>query len=540
MAIPKQITNNEQKDYDSIYQENFVKRNDPATIGTKAMNRQLGNGIKNTLGGGGNDTLISTPLITTNTPTDAPITADGTLMRESELGYTAASGGAMPGLSDMEKDKYAAYATGYGRSGDASGAYDSVEGGDGSGVQGGGGNGSNYNQAVLDEEARLNTLLDEEAAAINQQYSQQYNQMLTQAEQRLARGGASPFTGGIAGQVEDYMSAAEIQAMSQLAMNRDAKLKDIELKRGDVSVQALKNQFENLNLEMATVAQRFQYTQDLASYVIGGQLTIADAQAMSEQYGLENVQDTIVNAVQAQINSGLMPYDAALEELEKLGIDSSGITEPKVPETYPSFSLSETATNFESSLSDALDAVGGQGVDNPIAKVIGTTVAAAGTGAMVGGLPGFIIGGIAGLIGGIASNNAQNVSADDLSQVANPILTNNFMVENGQAFIDGTFGELTVTKPAGSSVDGDGLYNDSFAFQLDGGTVYTYTGADVMTLAVVLSQMGKSADPKYAQIFETAERVYNSEDTFGFMGISDLMGGKFQTVRELYKNKFNK
>ena len=238
MAVaPKLITNREEEDYASLYQDNFVKRNDPAMLGTKAMNRQLSQGVQNTMSG--NDVILgdtkNDPETPTTPATDCPpgytrnaqnicVLIPSTTNVFSETERASAS-------DAVEQQKYAGMATGYGRSGDLSGAYDMPElkkfepcdpgyqrNAEGICVliESPSSTGNNMRQIIDEEQQRLNQLLTDEERYLNEEFNKYYDNLVRQAEQRDARSGTSPFTGGIARGLEDYMSAAEIEALGNL------------------------------------------------------------------------------------------------------------------------------------------------------------------------------------------------------------------------------------------------------------------------------------------------------------------------------------
>lgn len=643
---PKKVKPNNNQDYASIYEENFVKTNNPAQLGQQAFARQLSNGVRNKLNPGqtGQGTFISSgdptfvdpgssvragsggssggtinpnrgttivDPVTYNqspsangsgtmgvgagggveidrfggftlgenqsparlTPTTGPITMtpgnngyglfdgrvdvekfgdpyegrvlpqigeDGTLMRQSELGYTAASGGAspVPSLSDIlasEEER------GYGMDGDkvqtSEGGDGEGEGGDGS--TGGGGGVEVFNNNVSTEEARLTELLDQEEAFINQQYAQQYNQMLAMAENRAAREGTMPFTGGIARQIEDYMSAGEIQQMTQLAMMRDQALTEIRLNRDNVRNQALQNTMNNLQLETAALDQKFQYTQGFAAYVINGDMTLEQAQTYADQYGLGNITDTITNAVKQQILAGAMSTEMAAEELAALGIDTAFLDDIKGAGefTFTDFSTSAEAGELEGAISAVLTEAGGAS--------FGQILAGAGIGAVTGAAAGAIlpVGGpiVGAIVGAIAGGiNAANVDLNpgDLGQITSTLFKRELLLEQGESIISGDIDTMTFVRPAGQSNTYGQMANQ---FQVTvNGELYTMDGADIMVLAAALKQKGYStSDARYKALFETANQVKQSSNTVNFSRVLDAaLGQRYSTIIKFYNQVF--
>lgn len=645
---PKKVKPNNNQDYASIYEENFVKTNNPAQLGQQAFARQLSNGVRNKLNPGqtGQGTFISSgdptfvdpgssvragsggssggtinpnrgttivDPVTYNqspsangsgtmgvgagggvqidkfggftlgqnetparlTPTTGPITMtpgnngyglfdgrvdvgkfgdpyegrvlpqigeDGTLMRQSELGYTAASGGAspVPSLNDIlasEEER------GYGMDGNnvqtSEGGDGGGGGGDGSGSTGGEGGGNVFNDNVSAEEVRLTELLDQEEAFINQQYAQQYNQMLAMAENRAAREGTMPFTGGIARQIEDYMSAGEIQQMTQLAMMRDQALTEIRLNRDNIRNQALQNTMNNLQLETAALDQQFQYKQGFAAYVINGDMTIDEAQAYADQYGLGNITDTITNAVTQQILAGAMTTDMATQELEALGIDTAFLDDIKGAGeiTFTDFSTSVEAGELESSINSILDSSEMNIFD--WGGLAAMTAAGAAAGTIVPGLGnavGAILGGIAGLVVGI---NARDISPADFTKAATPLFNSTFMTSEGTSFLSGEHDSISVSKPAGQANTYGGL-GQTHIINIDGET-YELQGSDLVVLAAALKKKGYSTtDPKYKAIFDAAKSAYDSYQSFGSFGaaLDTVFGNRYFVINKLYEAAF--
>lgn len=643
---PKKVKPNNNQDYASIYEENFVKTNNPAQLGQQAFARQLSNGVRNKLnpgqtgqgtfissgeptfvdpgssvraGSGGSaggtinpnrGTTIQDPVTYNQSPSangsgtlgvgagggaaidrfqgygvaedqtagmlnaaTGPITMtpgnngyglfdgrvdvekmdpyagrvlpqlgeDGTLMRQSELGYTAASGGKspVPTLDDIlatEEER------GYGM--DGNNVYDPNKTSEGGGDSGdGGGDGvtgvENFNQNVTTEVDRLNALLDEEEAFINQQYAQQYNQMVAMAENRAAREGTMPFTGGIARQIEDYMSAGEIQQMSQLARMRDQALTEIRLNRDNVRNQALTNVMNNLQLETAALDQKFQYKQGFASYVINGDMTLAEAQAYADQFGLGNITETITNAVSQQILAGAMSKEMAATELEALGIDTAFLDDIKGAGElqFSDFSTSEEAGELEGAISDVLTEAGGAS----FGQIITGVLAGAGTGALAGAiLPvgGPIVGAIVGAIaGGINAANV-DLNANDLTQITSTLFQRQVILEQGESIISGELDSMTFVRPAGQD-NTYGQLSNQFQVTVNGET-YTMDGADIMVLAAALKQKGYSTtDARYKALFETAAQVKQSSNVVNFSRVLDAaLGQRYSTIIKFYNQVF--
>jgi hypothetical protein len=575
MAVaPKLITNREEEDYGSLYQDNFVKRNDPAMLGTKAMNRQISQGVQNTMSG--NDVILgdtkNDPETPTTPTTDCPPGYERNAQNICVLiptSTTVFSDAERTSLSAVEQQKYARMATGYGRSGDLSGAYDMPKlkkfepcdpgyqrNAEGICVliESPSSTGNNMRQIIDEEQQRLNQLFTDEERYLNEEFNKYYDDLVRQAEGRAAREGTSPFTGGIARQLEDYMSAAEIEALGKLQMERNRQLTDLRQRKDNIRTQAVRNVLEQKTAEMQTIDQQIQYSQQLAQYVISGSLTLEDANQLADELGLSNTQELIADAVQKQVTAGAFTEEEAKAELENLGIDPNILTGEPGGGGGKDTDIANTAAANQ--FNEELDSLLGEFNFGEVGKgriaftdILAATGAGAATGAIAGAavsagvlaLPGALIGGVVGMIGGFATVlGSQQINERDLPQLLNPIIDAGIITDS---FYNGNSENITVTKSPTAN-NSENFLDDTYAITVDGKN-YSFEGADLLTLAAVLKRAGKNNAEKYPQyqaIFTEANKIYSRGTGSGIseLSLESYFGLKRSNAFQIYKKVFNK
>jgi hypothetical protein len=551
MAVaPKLITNREEEDYASLYQDNFVKRNDPAMLGTKAMNRQLSQGVQNTMSG--NDVILgdtrNDPQAPTTPTTDCQPgykrNAQGICVVDSPTAYsTAEQTAASTPVFGSTVDLY-----------DNGSSYEGPslpeEDDDDKKQVGGqvGGQGNTMRQTIDEEQQRLNQLFTDEERYLNEEFNRYYDDLVRQAEQRDARSGTSPFTGGIARGLEDYMSAAEIEALGNLQMERDRRLTDLRQRKDNIRTQSIKNVLEQKTAEMQTIDQQIQYSQQLAQYVISGSLTLEDANQLADELGLSNTQELIADAVQKQVTAGAFTEEEAKAELENLGIDPNILT-GKTGGGQDIVTSTEAASEF----SQELDSILGD-FDFDLGEALAVGIAGAGTGAAVGagiGLAGgvfapvsvplgTVVGTVVGFVGGFISGGwgTTSINERDLPLLFNPILESGIVTDS---FYNGESKKIEVLKTP-SANNSKHYLDDAYAITVDG-TNYSFEGADLLILASVLKRQGKNNAEKYPQyqaIFTEANKIYSRGYGPVEGSVDNFFGLKRSNSFEIYKKIFNK
>lgn len=387
------------------------------------------------------------------------------------------------------------------------------------------------------EEQKINETLDAESNFIQQQFNAQYNQFLQMATSRAeARGSlaAQGFTGGIGQQIQDFLSAAEMQQLNQLMMQRDTALQDIELQRGNAKMQAMQNYLAQLDLQNTTLQAQTQFGQTLAQMVLGGNLSLEEAEAVAAEQGLDSVQSIFESAIQAQIDAGTMDKATAVAELEKLGLSGDFLD---VKDVIEGFEYSEEGKVMAEQLETLF-----AGPDSGEAAVMaGANVGAfMGAGALIGSIfPGFgtVIGGAIGLLVGTVATavgkEQMAIDQEDMQDLITNFGESPFTAQYGADAINGEFESIDIKAPAGGST-----YGAKFQVSLDNGGYKEMTGEQLVTLAIVLKQQNFTGE-KYNQIYEQAEKVYETgRGNFLEATFSNISADRQYNLKTLYESVF--
>jgi len=387
------------------------------------------------------------------------------------------------------------------------------------------------------EEQKINETLDAESNFIQQQFNAQYNQFLQMATSRAeARGSlaAQGFTGGIGQQIQDFLSAAEMQQLNQLMMQRDTALQDIELQRGNAKMQAMQNYLAQLDLQNTTLQAQTQFGQTLAQMVLGGNLSLEEAEAVAAEQGLDSVQSIFESAIQAQIDAGTMDKATAVAELEKLGLSGDFLD---VKDVIDGFEYSEEgkkmAEELETLFADPDDAEEGVALG---ANIGAFTAVGAGIGSFFppfGTVIGGVIGFIAGSISGVSNAQDMAIAQEDIGDLVSNFGESAFAEQYGADAINGEFESIDIKAPAGAST-----YGAKFQVSLDNGGYKEMTGEQLVTLALVLKQQNFEGE-KYNQIYEQAKKVYEAGRGNTFQAtISNIGADRQYNLKTLYESVF--
>lgn len=542
--FPKRVTTNDEKDYASIYEDNFIRNNDPAALGQQAFARQLSQGIQRGLR---EEPKPETPVVAPTKPAVGP-----RLEEMQGQGAGAQVPPVVPGLygaggqqqatamqqAVIEQDALvaqearvpsAAQLAGY-RTADVPSPVPQEEPvreeePTDSATQ-------VFETGLADEEKKLQERLDAETNFIQQQFNQKYNEFLQKATREAESRGslaAQGFGGGIGQQIEDFLSAQEIEQLGQLYRERDAALQDVKLQMADIPALARQNYIQNLQLENASLEARTAFSQNLSQLVLSGSMSLQEAEAISQQYGLQSVQSVFESAIQAQIAAGTMDKTAAKAELDRLGLNSDFLE--KEGQTFGSFALSEEASKLEGFITDALkDASGGN-----FGQKLTTAFGAAGVGfAVSGGNP---IGALIGLAVGTVTAITQDVNVTDLGKVTPSLFQSDLMVNEGEDIINGNFEEMSIVRGVGQDNEYGQMAN-IFQVTIDGAT-YQMEGADLMVLAAALKRNNYPESDKYKQLFDIAAQVKESAKVLTAGRLFDAVTGqRYTTVVQLYNAAF--
>lgn len=545
--IPKLVNRNEEKDYATIYEDNFIRKNDPAELGNQAFTRQLGQGL--------------TQSVTGQMPTQQPFQQQSETDLSCPPGYQRDASGRCVTTQQyydtvredfIETQKTNNAATGYGRSGDL----DALEA---SGVN----INTTYTPPVIggtyvppvvpesepdqepdtepeqvtaprspytQEEQNLYATLDAEAQQVAEDYQRQYENLLARARtQAEARGSlaAQGFGGGIGQQIRDYLSAGEIQLLTELEQKKDAALKEIELKRDQVPDLALENEAKRVQLANANMQLKTQFAMDLATSVTSGLKSLDDAQAFAEEYGLQNIQDLIISAAKAEIKAGA---DAAVirQNLIDVGIDPTLLDE-EIKEEKPFTEISndflgladkalERADMDDKTLDSFFESMRESGVLGAAVGTVATPILF--TFGLWGMLPDF------------------GVGKEDRDVLTTNLVSTDFyqtFAEQLQS-TDGMQGEISYVRDLSTQGAGLGYYNDSYRITV-GGEVYTMQGVDVVTLVATLKAANFTIPQ---QLQKLANEVYNEGLGTGFARFAQAFGGKENYAEQLFETVFKK
>jgi len=384
---------------------------------------------------------------------------------------------------------------------------------------------ASYDAGIRDEETRLNEQLDAEVEAVLQNYNQRYNQFMQLAINRGAvRGNLEQqgFTGGIGQQIQDYLSTQEMVALDALMRERDQALQAIELERGNIPDIAKTNYIQSLQLESATSEARLAFSQQLSQRVLDGSMSLAEANGLAQEYGLQDVQSVFQTAIEAQIAAGTMDKAGAIAELERLGLDTSFLDEQK---TYENWQMSNEATQLENRMMAVLNNI----PDSDWGEKVGTVMAGVAAGSIFPG-PGWIIGGIAGLYAAFE----QDVNKADMSKVSSSLMASDLMMNEGPEIWNGDFSSLEITKPAGQATSN--AAQQEYLITVDG-TQYSMEGADIMALAVAL-KAGSYSKTQYKALFNTAKTIFNNMPADPGGAFDSVTGGRYSTIKKIYDKTF--
>ena len=386
---------------------------------------------------------------------------------------------------------------------------------------------------VADGEQKLYDQLQAERDVILQEYNVKYEALLAKAQQAAeARGSLASqgFGGGIGQSIQEYLSAAEINQLMMLDMEKEQKLEALRQAEENVPMQAMENEMKALQLGAATMELKSQFAQSLATSVVSGSTGLDDAQAMAEEYGLENIQDLIIRAAKAEIKAGQSP-EVVKQNLIELGIDPALLTET-AEEAAITGNFTETSNDFLASLQRALSdadkndltldsfyenayasGMGGIGTANlmtPIMALVGS----------LGFLPDFGIG------------------SEDLSVMAGDLMQTTFYKDFAEQLQSsaGMSSEVRGIRDIATQSQGLGFYNDNYILTVDG-QQYTMKGQDIVTLVATL----KASNLKIPEgLLAIAEEVYNEDLGTGWMRFKEAFGGNASYSKELYKQIMNK
>ena len=520
--IPKLVNRNEEKDYATIYEDNFIRKNDPAELGNQAFTRQLGQGL--------------TQSVTGQMPTQQPFQQQSETDMACPPGYQRNAAGRCELIQTSEntysaekreeltQDEnqaaiYDAYSTGYGRS--APPVVPESEPETETEPEQVAAPTSPYTQ----EEQNLYATLDAEAQQVAEDYQRQYENLLARARtQAEARGSlaAQGFGGGIGQQIRDYLSAGEIQQLTQLEQQKDAQLKEIELRRGQVPDLALRNEAERLQLANANMQLKTQFAMDLATSVTSGLKSLDDAQAFADQYGLQNIQDLIISAAKAEIKAGA---DEAVikQNLIDVGIDPTVLDE-EIKDEKP---FTEISNDFLGLADKALERA-----DKDEAGME-AFFEASGESGILGAVTGYTFAGLATVFGLNAFFPDFGVGTEDRAVLTTDLLSTDFYQTFGEQLQseDGMAGKIDYTRDLSTQNAGLGYYNDSYRITV-GDEVYTMQGADVITLVATLTAGNFKVPTKLLQL---ANEVYNKGLGTGFARFMSGLGSKESYAEQLFE-----
>jgi hypothetical protein len=530
--IPKLVNRNEEKDYATIYEDNFIRKNDPAELGNQAFTRQLGQGL--------------TQSVTGQMPTQQPFQQQSETDMACPPGYernarmqcvpiqSVEEGtsyvsdpvnpqSAQQGLTDLyyNENIYKKYDEGYGRSAPPVVPESEPETETETETEQVAAPTSPYTQ----EEQNLYATLDAEAQQVAEDYQRQYENLLARARtQAEARGSlaAQGFGGGIGQQIRDYLSAGEIQQLTQLEQQKDAQLKEIELRRGQVPDLALRNEAERLQLANANMQLKTQFAMDLATSVTSGLKSLDDAQAFADQYGLQNIQDLIISAAKAEIKAGA---DEAVikQNLIDVGIDPELVDE-EIKDEKP---FTEISNDFLGLADKALERA-----DKDEAGME-AFFEASGESGILGAVTGYTFAGLATVFGLNAFFPDFGVGTEDRAVLTTDLLSTDFYQTFGEQLQseDGMAGKIDYTRDLSTQNAGLGYYNDSYRITV-GDEVYTMQGADVITLVATLTAGNFKVPTKLLQL---ANEVYNKGLGTGFARFMSGLGSKESYAEQLFE-----
>jgi len=386
---------------------------------------------------------------------------------------------------------------------------------------------------VADGEQKLYDQLQAERDVILQEYNVKYESYLAKAQQAAeARGSLASqgFGGGIGQSIQEYLSAAEINQLMMLEMEKEQKLEALRQAEENVPIQAMENEMKALQLGSATMELKSQFAQSLATSVVSGSTGLDDAQAMAEEYGLENIQDLIIRAAKAEIKAGQSP-EVVKQNLQELGIDPALLTETAEEATITG-NFTETSNNFLTSLQGALadadknDLTLDSFYENLFSSgFIGSTLAVSGTPLM-------------GLIGSLGLLPDFGLGAEDLGVMAGDLMQTTFYQDFAEQLQSsaGMASQVSGTRDVATQSQGLGFYNDNYILNVDG-QQYTMKGQDIVTLVSTLKASNLKIPAGLAAI---AEEVYNEGLGTGFMRLKEVVGGNASYSQELYKQIMNK
>jgi uncharacterized protein YaaW (UPF0174 family) len=398
----------------------------------------------------------------------------------------------------------------------------------------------------------LTTQLTQQISEAEQFYAREYDRILNQIAMRGRQSQVGGFTGGIQEQIAQFASAAEIQQLNALAVERNSTIQGLQAQFADIPLQAQKYANELLSAELQNENIRTQALSTLYTDVLNGVRTIEEAQAFADQYGLGNVQQLMdrVRLSQLTLNprideeGNVIAY--TMEDLQTMYPDKTPEELQEILDTinagnqiqdYGSLSAEEQALaqSFEETLNGRLTDADGALLGATALGTVATFLAVFGP---VGwGLGTAIV--IGGLIAGAFTGSNLTVGQDDLNDVVADFGRTNFFKEDG--IIQGLFtasSEVSITDPsaiADQKVRGYGELNDIFTITVDG-KENSLEGYQLLTLAMSLYKQGVLDDPANAAIKETADRIYKSMPAIdGARILGGLSGDVRNTVYKLYK-----
>lgn len=420
---------------------------------------------------------------------------------------------------------------------------------------------SNSVQTRVDD---LTNNLNQRINQAEQFYAREYDRILNQIAMRARQSQVGGFTGGIQEQINQFASAAEIQQLNALAVERNNTIQSLEAERANIPMQAQQYANELLTAELQNENIRTQALSTLYTDVLNGVRTIEEAQAFADQYGLGNIQELMdrVQTVQAEqilasnpnVNEKGEIVPHTIESLRAL-YEQYGITktDAELQEILDGMgkgvidftSLEEREALIATELSEVLDTTNKDGATTGLISGLIT----AGIAAMTIPGPGWIVGLIsigAGLIVGSVVNN-EIPDQEDVNKILSDFGNTSLFTGTDEAdvpFVNTILsgeGEITLKDPSAmqnEAPSGYGFLNDTYTMNFMG-TDHKMKGHQIMTLAVILNNKGVLDN--YPALKAKAEVIYKSMPTAELERLFGEVSTKEEVIAyNFYKATFNK